>query len=51
MLFLNINSSITKLSSNYCFQNKKAAKKGENPLANKSSKKKLKKLKAHILFF
>ena len=34
-------------SSNYCFQNKMAA---ENPLANKSLKKKLKKLK-HILFF
>jgi hypothetical protein len=36
----------TALSSNYCFQNKMAA---ENPLANKSSKKKLKKLNL-ILF-
>jgi hypothetical protein len=37
---------VTALSNNYCFQNKMAA---EYPLANKSPKKKLKKLK-HILF-
>jgi hypothetical protein len=36
----------TALSRNYFFQNKMAA---ENPLANKSSKKKLKKLKAHTV--
>jgi NhaP-type Na+/H+ and K+/H+ antiporter len=42
----NSEATVTALSSNYCFQNKMAA---ENPLANISSKKKLKKLK-HILF-
>jgi hypothetical protein len=36
----------TALSSDYCFQNKMAA---ENSLANKSSKKKMKRLKAHTI--